>query len=147
MRNTVYIMALLTVLGCQDLDTIEKPENLIPRDKMATVLAEAYINNAARSTANLEILRKGIKLDALFYEKYGMDSIQFQKSNAYYTNDVEGYRALLEKVKDILLKKQEYYDTLSARELRRKLDSIERTSNKKNTTPAPTATVQDSVGQ
>ena len=109
MKNLFYIAICLLFLGCQDIDKPEKPENLIPEDTMAEILAEIYLGNAARSIDNRAMQEKGIKIDSFLFKKYNIDSLQFAKSNAYYASDLNKYNAIFQNIEQKLeaLKKEE----------------------------------------
>ena len=85
----IFIFAF--ILGaCQDVKTQERPANLIDKDKMATILVESYLINAAKSVDNKSIMESGIVLDSVFYSRFKVDSLQFSQSNAYYAaNEAE----------------------------------------------------------
>lgn len=96
-----YWPILIIVMGfwaCQNVKLPEKPKNLIGKDKMVDVLTEAYLANAARSIDNKAILAEGIKMDSLFYTKFGVDSLQFAQSNAFYAADVNTYITIFQEV-------------------------------------------------
>jgi len=130
MKQFFLLAIVFMVLGCQNVKYPEKPENLIPKEKMIDVLTEVYLSNASR-TYNLRVLRdSGYKLDSMLYKKFDIDSLQFAKSHAYYANDLDEYVAMFEKVKSKLEVVKIKTDTLKARyeERRRIKDSITRDS-------------------
>jgi len=86
--------------SCQDVKRPEKPENLIPEDKMVDILTETYLINAARSFDKLTILQNKVKLDSFVYKKFEIDSLQFAASNAFYTSDLNTYNGLFVKVEE-----------------------------------------------
>ena len=83
MKKVVYILVLVILASCQHVDRPEKPENLIPKDQMVQILAEAYTGNAARSISNRTLREEGLQIDSLIYNKYRIDSLQFVESNDY----------------------------------------------------------------
>jgi hypothetical protein len=90
-------------MGCQDVKRPDRPDDLIPRDKMVDIFTEAYVMNAARSI-NLKVINEyGVALDSTFYAKYDIDSLQFVKSNAFYTANLNQYLSLFEEVEQRLL--------------------------------------------
>ena len=106
----ILFIFILSFFGCQNVDHPEKPENLIPKDKMVDILTETYLANAARSVDNKTIIAKGIKMDSLIYRNFDVDSIQFAKSNAFYANDVNTYMSIFQEVEtrlDVMQKKMD----------------------------------------
>ena len=86
-KNQWIFLSLLMVFiySCQDVKMPERPENLISEDKIVKIYTDAYINNAAKNVNNKLLMESGVKLDSILYEKYNIDSLQFAKSNAYYS--------------------------------------------------------------
>jgi|SRR5690554_640317 len=109
----IFIFAF--ILGaCQDVKTPERPANLIDKDKMATILVESYLINAAKSVDNKSIMESGIVLDSVFYSRFNVDSLQFSQSNAYYAANVNKYMALFEEVESRLNEMQQKLDSVRA---------------------------------
>lgn len=130
-----FFVVAITVLflGCQDVQRPEKPENLIPQDKMAAILADVYVGNAAKSVNTWLIKDKGIQLDTYIYEKHGVDSLQFVLSNEYYTSDLDAYHELFVKVEAKLALLKEEKDSLKAEYDRTKrLNTVKRDSAAKS---------------
>lgn len=98
MKYVPILMIVISFWACQDVKHPEKPKNLISKDKMVDVLTEAYLANAARSIDNKTIIAEGIKMDSLFYSKFGVDSLQFAQSNAFYAADVNMYIDIFQEV-------------------------------------------------
>ncbi|HLV93436.1 MAG TPA: DUF4296 domain-containing protein [Aequorivita sp.] len=97
----VFIISLM-IVACQDVQRPEKPKNLIDKDVMAEVLTEAYLANAGRSVDNKTVEIKGVKLDSFIYTKFGIDSLQFVRSNDYYAADINTYVDIFQKVEENL---------------------------------------------
>ncbi len=115
---------MMIFASCQDVNQPKKPKNIIPKDKMAEVLTEAYLANAARSVDNKSILVSGVKMDSLIYTKFGIDSLQFVQSNDYYAANINSYMEIFQKVENNL------------KALEKNLDSVrELNYNKKDTIP------------
>ncbi len=95
--NFIFLVGF-SFISCQDVKGPEKPENLIAKDKMVDILTEAYLANAARSVDNKSIIEKGIVIDTLVYKNFGVDSLQFAKSNEYYAADINIYIEIFQKV-------------------------------------------------
>lgn len=90
----VFIISLLSI-SCQNIEMPEKPDNLIDRNTMVEILVDTYLSNAVRSKNYLEVKNENIRLDKYIYQKYEIDSLQFSRSNAYYTADMDGYLKML----------------------------------------------------
>ncbi|CAM3317324.1 DUF4296 domain-containing protein [Aequorivita lipolytica] len=113
MKHAAFLfMLMLSFFGCQNVELPKKPENLIPKDQMVDILTETYMSNAARSVNNQTIIDKGIKMDSLIYNNFGIDSLQFANSNAYYAADINSYMDIFQKVEARLTTMQKKMDSI-----------------------------------
>ncbi len=115
---TFIAICLLLITSCQDIERTEKPEDLIPEDKMVNVLTEMSLMQGARSYNRQELERKGIKPDEYLWKKFDIDSARFASSNNYYSENYVVYQRIYEKVKDSLETLKTHYDSI--RELEEK---------------------------
>jgi hypothetical protein len=96
MKKSILVGLLLLLFSCND--TIEKPNNLIEKDKMVDILYDISLLEAIKSqNINGGISNKNA--NAYLYQKYKIDSVQFAQSNKYYAADVEEYKKMFEEVK------------------------------------------------
>ena len=98
----VFLFGLLAV-GCQDIELPERPDNLIDRDTFSEILVDTYLSNAARNKSYQDIQEQNVRLEKYIYQKYGIDSLQFAKSNAYYSSNLDGYLEILQEVEQKLI--------------------------------------------
>jgi hypothetical protein len=84
------ILTLLVLSSCVNVEEVP-PENLIGEDKMADLIFELAVLDAAKGFVPTD--QKGrIELDAdSFYLFHEIDSAQFTSSNAYYTKQPKAY--------------------------------------------------------
>lgn len=103
MRNIVILICcVFSVIGCNN-NAIEKPNNLIGKDKMVAILYDISLIEAIKN----QNINGGISSKAgtdYIYKKYKIDSLQFVKSNKYYASNIEEYKKMFEEVKDRLTK-------------------------------------------
>ncbi len=122
MKQSIYIIFILFALvSCTSRTIYKKPENLIGKEKMITIWTDLYIAIGAKSVKT-KTLEKEKNYIPLVLEKYEIDSIQFSKSNIYYTSRIEEYEKMFEEVQKRLDDLKNIYDPES------KLDSIIRHS-------------------
>ena len=86
-------------ISCQDLQKTEEPDDLIPEDKMVDVLTEMALMYAARNYNKQKLESTGIEPDDYIYEKFNIDSLQFERSNNYYAGQVNQYERIYDSVK------------------------------------------------
>lgn len=103
MRGYRYFILALLLFGCQDVKRPELPTDLIPKEMIIDIYTDSYLMNSARSI-NLKIITdNGINLDSTIYKKYNIDSLQFAKSNAWYSADLNEYLSIFEEVQERLV--------------------------------------------
>ena len=112
MKYWSIIIIALFFFGCQDIKYPKKPKNLISQEKMVDVLTEAYLANAARSVNIKPITTEGLRIDSLVYDKFGVDSLQFAKSNDYYAADINIYMKIFQDVEMRLSQMEKDHDSI-----------------------------------
>ena len=131
MRYRLVILVLL-LMGCQDVERPEPPADLISKDKMADIMVDVYLSNAAKSVNNWMLKSNGVLLNRYIYEKHGIDSLQFAESNAFYTSDLAAYNDIFVLVEARLAVIKEEKDTLKARwDREKRLNALKRDSLQK----------------
>lgn len=118
MKSFFYICIGLFIVSCTSNTIYKKPENLIPKDSMVSLLTDMYIASSSKNQKN-KYLKREKNYMILVYEKYKIDSTRFDASNRYYTSKIDEYAEILKKVKgnidslDVLYrKKQEVQDSI-----------------------------------
>jgi len=85
--------------SCQDLKKSEKPEDLISESKMIDVLTELSLLHAARNYNKQKLENIGVDPDTYIYEKFDIDSLQFERSNDWYSEQYTDYERIYDSVK------------------------------------------------
>ena len=125
MKQVIYIFfILITLVSCTSRTIYKKPENLIGKEKMITIWTDLYIAMGAKSVKT-KALEKEKNYIPLVLEKYKIDSIQFSKSNIYYTSRIEEYEKMFKEVQKRLDDLKSIYDPET------ELDSIIRQSRQR----------------
>ncbi|MCB7482329.1 DUF4296 domain-containing protein [Christiangramia sediminis] len=99
-RNTLLLLLLIVSVSCQDLKRSEKPKDLIPKDKMIDVLTEISLLHAARNYNKQKLEATGINPDTYIYEKFDIDSLQFERSSDWYSEHYDEYEGIYDSVKN-----------------------------------------------
>lgn len=79
------ILVMLLLFSCAE-ELIQKPENLIPQEKMVLIFKELAIVNAAKGTNIGNLKDNGIEPTTYLFEKFEIDSAQFVDSDRYYAS-------------------------------------------------------------
>ena len=100
MKKSIFFGLIVLFFGCNS-NSVEKPKNLIGKDKMVDILYDVSLLEAIK-TQNINggmTVKMG---NDYIYKKYKIDSIQFAKSNKYYASDIVEYKKMFEKIKERL---------------------------------------------
>lgn len=145
MKKVIYILIVVLVGSCAE-KLLEKPDNLIQKDKMVDILNDLAILNAAKNT-NVTILRNhDIEPMQYIFTKYAIDSLQFVESDRYYASLPEEHEKIYLAVEEKLQQEEERLNTIKkerdslkrikneASRLKKKIlkDSLLKSENKKN---------------
>ena len=109
-----YLFILIIFFGCSDPNNKETiPKNLISEEKMVEVIYEMTLISVSKGV-NRQILEKnGVIPEQYIFNKHNIDSLQFAISNEFYSNDLDTYLEIYEKVKEKLqLNKQIVIDSI-----------------------------------
>lgn len=93
----ILVCGVLALIGCNG-NSVEKPNNLIGKDKMVDILYDISLLEAIKN----QNINGGLSSKAgnsYIYKKYKIDSLQFVKSNKYYAANIEEYKKMVEQVK------------------------------------------------
>ncbi|HET8854300.1 MAG TPA: DUF4296 domain-containing protein [Salinimicrobium sp.] len=122
-RIFLYISVFLILVSCQDIEEMEKPEQLIPEEKMVEILTDLSIISSASLIYSRKIDAKiGVAPVDSMYKKYGIDSVQFAKSSKYYAENYLVYERIYDSVKSNLERLKIKYELLKEKQI--KEDSI-----------------------
>ena len=122
-----YFFILTVLFACSNSNNKEiTPKNLIAEEKMVEVIYEMTLISVSKGV-NRQILEKnGVIPDQYIFNKYNIDSLQFAISNEFYSNDLDTYLDIYEKVKEKLqLNKQIVIDSIENYKRNRAKRSLE----------------------
>ena len=108
MKKYFGIFGLFFLLFSCD-KTIEKPEYLIAKDKMISILYDISLLEAIKSQNINGGISKEKENDYIF-KKYQIDSIQLARSNSYYLSDLTEYAKMCETVRIKLNQQKEHIE-------------------------------------
>ena len=118
-----FLIFFFSLVSCQKKQKIEKPNDLIPQEKMVDVLTEMSLLHGARSYNRTVLADSGVKMEKFIWEKYDIDSLQFLNSNNYYADNYLVYENIYNKVKERLEIMKVRYDSIRE-ENERMMDSL-----------------------
>ena len=106
MKKIFFIVVIL--LGCdKNLQKTSMPENLLSEEKMVDVIYEMTLINVSKGVNRRMLERNGVIPEKYIFEKYSIDSLQFALSNEFYSNDLDKYLEIYNRVKEKLLQNKQ----------------------------------------
>ena len=115
-------------------NAIEKPDNLIEKEKMDDIIYDLTILQAMRGSFQGKLDSSSVNSATYIYKKYNIDSAQFANSNRYYASDVAAYNRMYNRVNERLTANKVKADTLAKRaEAKLKLEKEKTEKNLKKT--------------
>lgn len=90
---------LFTILMSCNKGIMEKPNNLIEKDKMVDIMYDLSLLSAIKLQQSTMPGAQTINSNAYIYKKYKIDSLQFVQSNIYYASDLKEYEKMIQKIK------------------------------------------------
>ncbi|MEM8928099.1 MAG: DUF4296 domain-containing protein [Bacteroidota bacterium] len=118
-RVFTALIGLLFIFSCKE-KLIEPPKDLISQAEMMEILYDLALINGLRSTNAAVFDKYDIETMPYLYEKYGIDSLQFVKSDAYYASVPVIYQTMYATVKNRLENRIKEMDQLR----KQKTDSV-----------------------
>ena len=132
MKKINYLLILVFLISCTSNTIFEAPKDLIPKDTMSLLMQDMMIATSSKFVKNKN-LQKKINYMPFVYDIYKIDSARFQRSNFYYTSNIDLYQEILSKTKTQLQEKKDYYVTKKKRLNSIRNDSIKKTNIKLDT--------------
>lgn len=98
MKQLLYLFSILIFLSSCTSNTIyKKPKDLISQEQMVDLIVDMQLAVGGKNVKNIEEKRSNYM--PLIYEKYGVDSARFSRSNFYYSTTIDDYVNILQAVK------------------------------------------------
>lgn len=128
MRSLIYLLfGLLFLSSCAE-ELIEKPDNLIPEDKMVAIIKEMAVVNASKSTNLGKLRENGIDPTNYVFTKFEIDSAQFVDSDRYYASKPLRYENMYKKVESDL--EEQRLKLEAEKKIRDSLSLVEKSKSK-----------------
>lgn len=109
MRKIFLLITFIILFSCGE-EVIEKPVNLISKEKMIDILHDLAIINAAKTTGPRVMEDKNFVPMQFIYDKYDIDSIQFVSSDLYYASKPLEYEDIYKKIEERIQKQKEGFE-------------------------------------
>lgn len=138
------ILLVFMVLSCQDVRKIQKPDNLIPEQKMVEVLTDLSLINSAKNYNRHLLEQTGVRPGDYVYERHGIDSTSLAESTTYYAQNYDAFERIYTRVKENLEEMKNSLD-LQIKEEQRVQDSINALGEKDSLNTQQAPVLKDSI--
>ena len=95
----------MMTVGCAE-KVVEPPADVIPREKMITILYDLALLNATNSSFRNVMQKQNKQMMELLYERHDIDSLQLAQSDLYYASKPLEYEYIYEQIESRLKKKK-----------------------------------------
>lgn len=111
MKNFLgFIVIILFLVSCAKVKRPPKPDNLIPKGKMVNIILDISLLRSSEGSNRVKLKKEGYNAESYIYKKHNIDSLQFVKSNEYYSYDLDAYKDIYQKVEDSLEALKVFYE-------------------------------------
>ncbi|MEN8788939.1 MAG: DUF4296 domain-containing protein [Flavobacteriaceae bacterium] len=124
MKFFIVMILAMAFFSCNE-EVIEKPENLIPKEEMTEIYYDLAIIAAAKKINPIHLEKYEFETMHYIYKKYGIDSIQFVKSDIYYASIPMEYEAMYKTIEERLEEEKSVFDASKERQS----DSLRKVAN------------------
>lgn len=118
MFKCCYILIVIALFSCTSNTIFKKPEDLIEKELMVDLLTDLTIASTAKNEKNI-YGKRNVDYTQLVFEKYGIDTARFKKSNFYYTSRIDDYQAIYLEVEKRIKRQNSLF-----KDLRKEKDSL-----------------------
>lgn len=129
MIQRLIILLSILMVACDGSGRPQKPDNLIAEEKMADILYDVFLLNSAKGINKKILENHGVMPQKYLRDKYGIDSVQFEKSNDYYAYDTKTYASIVSRVKEKIEAAKKINDSINVVEEKAQ-DSIRKAKRK-----------------
>lgn len=123
MKFFLTLMGVMFLFSCQDIREVEKPNDLIPEQKMVEVLTDLSLINSAKNYNRRMLEATGLRPNEYLYEKHNIDSLQLARSTEYYANNPDQLQRIYSEIQENLEEMQEKLEVIREEKERMK-DSL-----------------------
>lgn len=88
------LIFVICLSSCQDIPSVQKPDNFIDEITMESIIHESVLISSARGYNIAQLKLVGIQPETYIYEKFEIDSLTYAQNLAYYTADIDMYKAM-----------------------------------------------------
>ncbi len=94
LKRFILFFLLIVVVACNRFGGPDKPENLISKEKMVSILIDSKLLTTGNSMTKKIMKDSSVDMSTYVFKKHNIDSMQFALSNSYYAFHIEEYEEI-----------------------------------------------------
>ena len=91
-----FIIIILFLFSCSQLRETNPPENLIEQELMSKIMLDVILMKNIKRNGYAIKEKRNLLVDQYILQKYGIDSLQFNKSQDFYSKNPKEYTHIFE---------------------------------------------------
>jgi hypothetical protein len=117
-KKVLLLWTILVVFACSNKNEIKEPQKPIKNEVMENILYDMALLQALKNHNLNKLKENKINPETYIYQKYKIDSIQLAENSKFFSNNIDDYKQMFQRVNDRLSKQKVELDTILARERR-----------------------------
>ena len=128
MKNFLHLLVFIFVFNCSEKQTT--PKNIIPMETMSEIIYDMTLISVSKGVNRKILENNGFKPTSYILKKYKIDSIDFIRSNKYYSSNLDMYLSIYQNVLNKLEKNKQIISDSLKRENEKSIKLREQKSDK-----------------
>jgi hypothetical protein len=94
LKRFILFFLFIIATACNRFGGPDKPENLISKEKMVSILIDSKLLTTGNSMTKRIMKDSSVDMSTYIFKKHNIDSLQFALSNSYYAFHIEDYEEI-----------------------------------------------------
>jgi len=121
MKNFLFLVVFIFIFNCSKRQ--HTPKNIIPVESMSEIIYDMTLISVSKGVNRKILENNGFKPTSYILKKYEIDSIDFIRSNKYYSSNLDMYLSIYQNVLNKLEKNKQIISDSLIRENERSIKS------------------------
>ena len=111
-KKTPLVIIIFILMSCNGVQNREEPDKLLSKDKMVNIYTDMVLLDAVYRTSPIQFENFDLKPSQHIYNKYKVDSTTLAENIDYYNLDFDASTEIYDQVKENVLAKNNYIDSI-----------------------------------
>ena len=131
MKNFLFLSVFIFIFNCSEKQTT--PKNIISMETMSDIIYDMTLISVSKGVNRKILENNGFKPTSYILKKYEIDSIDFIRSNKYYSSNLDVYLSIYQNVLNKLEKNNQVISDSLVKENERSIKLRQEKSEKQKT--------------